>query len=226
MFVKCDPADEKTLRTSHANYLRLMNRYFASMTFMPDAVAMVRYYGGTDDMESCQIMKTGQLLKTFRGMPVATHLLEKKDGSVVPSGKVPLVRWWLEHRDRRTFQQLGFYPDPAKALRFPRNFNTFGGLPFDRLPKPAALNMDLLQPVLDHVRLVLSNGVSDPVSPDAPSRDKTPFPVRLRRSVRPPLQATQPPVASASAWDFSRMPGSVGTLERARRCWRHIGSCD
>ena len=67
----------------------------------PDTVAMVRYYGGTDDMESCQIMKTGQLLKTFRGMPVATHLLEKKDGSVVSrlEGKPIRLRFVMKDAD-------------------------------------------------------------------------------------------------------------------------------
>ena len=154
------PTNEAELQVTRKYYLTLMNHFFASMTFKPDTVIMVKYYEGSNDaIEDYQLMGSEKFLRTFRGMPIVVKFTETPKGPQPVSR--PLLRWWLEHRERRVYRQIGFYPNPEKARRFARNFNMFGGLPFDSLPVPDELDMDLLQPVLDHIRLILAGGAAD-----------------------------------------------------------------
>ena len=138
LFQPCDPGDEQALAASLARYLALMNRYFATLTFEPDKVVVMRYkHASSDELDGCRVMSSGAALRTFRGMQIVVQLATTSKNGVATRRRAALMNWWLGCSGRRTFEELGFYPDPARARRFPRNFNLYaaGVTTTDALPK-------------------------------------------------------------------------------------------
>ena len=127
-------------------YLEIFNHYFVNLTFMKQPViAQVAYYPGSNRMSKNILTTASELEGKFR----IEHTSKKKR----------MVTWWLGHEKRRECHKLGFYPNKELASDNPRDFNTFAGLPFDYLPRPAAgLDWSLLGPFLSFWFEVLAIG--------------------------------------------------------------------
>lgn len=81
------------------------------------------------------VMDTGE--KDAKGQPILTTL-------------APL---WLRHRKRKRYDDVGFYPHPAKPV--PNHFNLFRGFRAERMPRIEDASCALY---LDHIRNVICAG--------------------------------------------------------------------
>ena len=146
LFVQFWPDTEAQCKNSHRWYLALLNRFFVIPTKgMKSTVIQLEYYPWTDQISSWEITTPEKLKQTFPGFVI----------KVAEGQSEPLFSWWFKQDNRRTHRALGFYPEPNSCPR--GDLNTFGGLPFDYLPRES-IDMDLVQPVLDHYRFILAAG--------------------------------------------------------------------
>ena len=154
LFIETWPESATQLANTLDFYMRLMNRFFATMTFMPRVLIQIKYMANAPDQVADYIMMAPRALQeTFQGMHITTGFTAKNKPI-----REPLTKWWLQQTNRRTHRQIGFYPNPTSAAANPHNFNSFGGLPFEHLLTPGEPDMTLIQPVLDHIRNILGNG--------------------------------------------------------------------
>ena len=127
-------------------YLRILNHYFINMTFQKQpGVVQLAYNAGTDRICEHILSTAAEVEAKFR---------MRHEGS-------KLMSWWLNHYERRERQKLGFYPNEELAAGHPRDFNTFVGLPYDCLTRPATLDFDLLEPFLTFWFDVLAIGSAE-----------------------------------------------------------------
>ena len=165
LFVGVEPRTPKEMEVMHHIQLGILNRYFATMTGQIDTAVQMEYYPSTDRIADHSMTNSRMLCSTFPGFEIATKMrpiTDKKTGVIQGyevSRRSELLQWWLKHPGRRTFIKIGFHPnEQAKADR-PGDFNVFGGLPFDHLECPeGGPDMELVDPVLDHIRLILAAG--------------------------------------------------------------------
>ena len=131
-------------------YLGIMNHFFVALTAMGGAgpLAKLQLFPGTERTADCVPIVAHGLKNTFPGLE-SEWAFGKRDN---------LVSWWLRHSKRREKERIGFYTSEEVARRHSRDLNIFGGLAYDFLDVPEQIDMDLLQPLLDHIRDCLAAG--------------------------------------------------------------------